>query len=151
MNKLLLCAVFKPYGVKDEINDPMCTMELLNNQVTREQGIHSPRSTNPSFGLYLLAENIQVPTTVLDFPSWNEFTKEVDNGNYSHVGISFIVPNVMKASRMARYIRRSSPGTKILLGGHGISVPEIRELVDCDEICHRRRGLLAEKIFWRGY
>ena len=135
MTKLLLCGVFKPYGVKDEINEPMCTMELLNNQVTREQGIHSPRSTNPSFGLYLLAENIQVPTTVLDFPSWEEFTKEVDNGNYSHIGISFIVPNIMKASRMAKYIRRSSPGTKILLGGHGTSVPELRELVDCDEIC----------------
>jgi radical SAM superfamily enzyme YgiQ (UPF0313 family) len=142
MTRLLLCGVFKPYGVKDEITDPLCTMELLNNQVTREQGIHSPRSSNPSFALYLMAENIQVPVTVLDFPSWNEFKKEIDGGNYSHVGISFIVPNVMKARRMAEYIRRRSPGTKILLGGHGTAVPELKQLIDCDEICH------GEGISW---
>jgi len=142
MTRLLLCGVFKPFGVKDETTDPLCTMELLNNQVTREQGIHSPRSSNPSFALYLMAENVQVPTTVLDFPSWKEFTREIDGGNYSHVGISFIVPNIVKARRMAEYIRRRSPGTKILLGGHGTSVPELRQLVDCDEVCH------GEGIAW---
>ena len=142
MNKLLLCGVFKPFGVKDETNEALCTMELLNNQVTREQGIHSPRSNNPSFALYLMAENVQVPTTVLDFPTWDEFTKEIDPGNYTHVGISFIVPNVLKARRMAKYIRHRSPKTKILLGGHGTSIPELRELVDCDEICH------GEGISW---
>ena len=93
-------------------------MELLNNQVTREQGIHSPRSGNPSFALYLMAENISVPATVLDFPSWEEFTKEIDSGAYTHVGISFISPNVVKAARMAEYIRRRSPRTRIILGGH---------------------------------
>jgi hypothetical protein len=142
MTKLLLCGVFKPFGVRDEITEPLNTMELLNNQVTREQGIHSPRSNNPSFALYLMAENVQVPTTVLDFPSWDEFKKEIDGGSYSHVGISFIVPNVMKARRMTKYIRQRSPGTKILLGGHGTSVPELKELVDCDEICH------GEGISW---
>ncbi len=142
MSRLLLCGVFKPFGVKDETTEPLCTMELLNNQVTREQGIHSPRSTNPSFGLYMLAENIRVPTTVLDFPSWDEFTKEIERGAYTHVGISFIVPNVMKAGRMAAYIRKRSPETKIILGGHGTSVPELREIVDCDEICH------GEGISW---
>lgn len=142
MTKLLLCGVFKPFGVKDETSEPLCTMELLNNQVTREQGIHSPRSSNPSFGLFMMAENLQVPTTVLDFPSWDEFRKEIDRGNYTHVGISFIVPNVMKASRMAKYIRQQSPETKILLGGHGTSIPELKDLVDCDAICH------GEGISW---
>ena len=68
MTRLLLCGVYKPYGVQDDTGEALCTMELLNNQVTREQGIHSPRSSNPSFGLYLLAENLNVPVTVLDFP-----------------------------------------------------------------------------------
>jgi radical SAM superfamily enzyme YgiQ (UPF0313 family) len=136
MTRLLLCGVFKPFGVKDETTEPLCTMELLNNQVTREQGIHSPRSSNPSFALYLLAENLHVPVTVLDFPSWEEFTSEIDSGAYTHVGISFIVPNVLKAGQMAAYIRNRSPRTKIILGGHGTSVPELQTLVDCDEICH---------------
>jgi hypothetical protein len=134
MTRLLLCGVFKPFGVKDEITEPLCTMELLNNQVTREQGIHSPRSNNPSFALYLMAENIHVPVTVLDFPSWEEFTKEIDSGEYTHVGISFIGPNVLKAQRMAAYIRSRSPRIRIILGGHGTAIPELRELVDCDEI-----------------
>jgi radical SAM superfamily enzyme YgiQ (UPF0313 family) len=111
-------------------------MELLNNQVTREQGIHSPRSNNPSFGLYLMAENLKCPVTVLDFPSWEEFTKEIDSGEYTHVGISFISPNVLKAKRMAEYTRKHAPRAKILLGGHGTAIPELADLVDYDEICH---------------
>jgi len=109
-------------------------MELLNNQVTREQGIHSPRSNNPSFALYFLAENVKVPTVVLDFPRWKDFTREIAKG-YTHVGISFIVPNVLKAKRMAQYVREHSPDTKIILGGHGTSIPDLHELVDFDEVC----------------
>ncbi len=133
--KLLLTGVFKPFGVSDAYGEALCTMELLNNQVTREQGIHSPRQNNPSFGLYLLAENILAPSTVLDFPTWKEFTKEIRNGNYTHVGISFIVPNVLKAARMANYVRKHSPATKILLGGHGAAIPNLKEHVDYDEVC----------------
>jgi hypothetical protein len=142
MARLLLCGVFKPFGIKDDTTDPLCTMELFNNQVTREQGIHSPRNNNPSFALYLMAENLRVSTTVLDFPSWEEFTKEIDSGAYTHVGISFITPNVIKAGRMAAYIRSRSPKTRIILGGHGTAIPELREMVDCDEICH------GEGISW---
>jgi len=136
MTRLLLSGVFKPFGVRDDTTDPLCTMELLNNQVTREQGIHSPRCSNPSFALYLMAENIHVPVTVLDFPSWEEFAREIDSGAYTHVGISFIGPNVLKAGRMAAYVRKRSPRTRIIVGGHGTSIPELRELVDCDDICH---------------
>ncbi|MBN2535717.1 MAG: hypothetical protein JXB88_22755 [Spirochaetales bacterium] len=134
--KLLLTCVFKPYGVTDEYGDALCSMELLNNQITREQGIHSPRSNNLSFGLYLLAENIGVPVTVLDFPSWKNFTHEVDSGNYTHIGITFIASNVTKTQRMANYIRRNTPETTIILGGHGTAIPDLEKIVDCDEICH---------------
>ncbi len=147
MTRLLLCGVFKPFGVKDETTEPLCTMELLNNQVTREQGIHSPRCSNPSFALYLMAENIHVPVTVLDFPSWEEFAAEIDSGTYTHVGISFISPNVLKAGRMAAYIRKRSPRTQILLGGHGTATPELRELVDYDEICHGEGVSWLRKYF----
>ncbi len=135
MAKLLLAGVFKPYGVHNEWGESLCTMELLNNQVTREQGIHSPRSNNPSFALYILAENISVPATVLDFPSWRNFTKEVRKGKYTHIGISFIVPNVLRVRRMARYIRKHSPAAKIILGGHGAAIPDLDKLVDYDDIC----------------
>ena len=96
--KLLLTSVFGPYGVKDEYGEAQgCQMELLNNQITREQGVHSPRQSYWSFGLYLMAENINVDTTVLDFPTWDKFAEELKKG-YTHIGISFIVPNVFKPS-----------------------------------------------------
>jgi len=51
------------------------------------------------------------------------------------VGISFIVPNVLKAKRMAQYVRKHSPGTRIILGGHGTSIPSLREMMDFDDVC----------------
>jgi radical SAM superfamily enzyme YgiQ (UPF0313 family) len=147
MTRLLLSGVFKPFGIKDDTSEPLCTMELLNNQVTREQGIHSPRSNNPSYALYLMAENIRIPVTVLDFPSWDEFAKEIDSGAYTHVGISFISPNALKAGRMAAYIRSRSPRTKIILGGHGVAIPELRALAEYDEICYGEGVSWLRKYF----
>ena len=134
--RLLLTGVFGPYGVKDGYAEARgMQMELANNQITREQGVHSPRANYFSYGLYLMAENISIPSTVLDFPKWKDFTKELKKG-YTHVGISFIVANVYKAKRMAEYIREHHPGIKIILGGFGTVIPNIRQIVPCDEICH---------------
>lgn len=109
-------------------------MELLNNQITRGQNIHSPRASFWTFPLYFLAENISVPATVLDFPSWRRFTRELKRG-YTHVGISFIQTNVLKAKRMAEHIRTHCPGVKILLGGYGTSLPDLGALVPHDAAC----------------
>lgn len=147
MPKLLLAGIFKPFGVANEYGEALNTMELLNNQVTREQGMHSPRSNNPSFGLYLMAENIEVETTVLDFPQWKDFTREIKSGNYTHVGISFIVPNILKVQRMVEFIRKHKPETKVILGGHGAGIPGLKELVDYDDICYGEGIVWMRKYF----
>lgn len=135
--RLLLSSVFGPYGVEGPYASAGgMQMELLNNQVTREQGIHSPRAVGAfSYGLYLLAENISVPTVVLDFPEWEDFVEELKQG-YTHVGIAFIIPNIHKAQRMTAYLREHYPEVKILLGGAGCVIPELDKLVSYDEICH---------------
>ena len=71
--KLLLSSVFGPYGVDDEYGEKENKMELFHNQVTREQGIFSLRFNHGSQGLYFLAENIDMPTRVLDFPTLKRF------------------------------------------------------------------------------
>jgi hypothetical protein len=136
MPRLLLVSVFAPYGVKNEYDVGRgMQMELLDNQVTREQGIHSPRTKGTyTYALYLLAQNISVPTVVLDFPRWTDFVKELRNG-YTHIGISFIVQNILKAHRMAHYIRDHYPAATILLGGAGANLPDTARRVPCDEIC----------------
>jgi radical SAM superfamily enzyme YgiQ (UPF0313 family) len=131
--KVLLASVFGPYGVDDEYGQASCRMELFHNQVTREQGVFSLRMFHPTFGLHFLAENISPPTTVLDFPSEARFVDELRNG-YDVVGISFIVPNFLRAKRMAELVRRHAPHAKIVLGGHGTPLPEVEEIPN-DGVC----------------
>jgi radical SAM superfamily enzyme YgiQ (UPF0313 family) len=132
--KLLLTSVVGPYAVDDDYGEKENKMELFHNQVTREQGIFSYRFNHGTQGLSFLAENIDMPTTVLDFPSSQRFKKELKKG-YDYIGISFIVPNFKKAQKMARTIRESSPSAKIILGGHGVSIPNIESMIDHDFIC----------------
>jgi len=139
--ELLLTSVFKPYGVDDEYGRKENIMELYHNQITREQEIFSLRYHHKSFNLYLLAENVSVPSTVLDFPTMKRFIKEIKKG-YDYVGISFITPNFIKAKKMAELIREHSPKTKIILGGHGCQIPELEKLIDCDHIV-RGEGIRA--------
>ena len=136
--KLLLSSVFGPFAVDDAFGRKENRMELFHNQVTREQGVFSYRFNHHSFGLYMMAENIDIPATVLDFPSLGEFKRELRKG-YDYVGISFIVPNVEKAKKMAEIVREQSPGTKIILGGHGVSIPGIEQLVLHDSYLQGRR------------
>jgi hypothetical protein len=139
--KVLLTSVFGPYGVDDEYGEQSCRMELFHNQVTREQGVFSIRMFHPSFGLHFLAENISPQTTVLDFPSEARFVEELENG-YDVVGISFIVPNFLKAKRMAELVRKHSPRSKLILGGHGTPLPEVTEEIPHDEVC------IGEGVRW---
>jgi hypothetical protein len=53
---------------------------------------------------------------------------------YDIVGISFIAPNFVKAREMARCVRRASPNTTIILGGHGAAIEGVEQLIDCDHV-----------------
>ncbi|MCG8685778.1 MAG: radical SAM protein, partial [Desulfobacterales bacterium] len=132
---MLLTSVFGPFGVNDDYGERENKMELFHNQVTREQGIYSYRFNHASHGLYFMAENVDIPTTVLDFPTLKKFRAELKHG-YDYVGISFIVPNFDKAQKMASLVRELSPKTKIILGGHGASIPDLESMIEYDYICH---------------
>jgi len=144
--KLLLTSVFKPFAVDDDYGRKENIMELFHNQVTREQGVFSLRYHHESMGLHLMAENISVPTVVLDFPTETRFIAELNKG-YDYVGISFIVPNYLKAKRMAELIRHYSPKSKIILGGHGTKIPGLKKLIDCDYICQGEGVHFLRKLF----
>lgn len=143
---LLLTSVFGPYGVNDEYGRAENKMELFHNQVTREQGIFSYRFNHHSFGLQFMAQNLETPTTVLDFPSLDRFIEEIKKG-YEYVGISFIVPNLKKAAKMARLVRELSPRTKIILGGHGTNIPNLEKVVEHDYACRGEGVKFLRKLF----
>lgn len=143
---LLLTSVFGPFGVDDKYGRKENKMELFHNQVTREQGIFSYRFNHNSQGLFLLADNIDYPTTVLDFPTLKQFRKELKK-KYDYIGISLIMPNFKKAQKMAQLIREESPQSKIILGGHGVNAPNIESLIEYDYICRGEGVKFLRKLF----
>jgi hypothetical protein len=131
--KILLSGVFGPFGVDDAYGRKENIMELFHNQVTKGQGAASFRFHHRSFGLYFIAANIDADVTVLDFPSRRRFTRELAKG-YDIVGISFIVPNFIKAQEMARLVRLHAPNAEIVLGGHGAAIEGVDKLIACDHV-----------------
>ena len=133
--RLLLTSVFKPFARDDEFGSRAINpAELYHNQVTREQGPFSLRMFHRTWSLMFLRENVSVPCTVLDFPTRERFVKELRARTYDVVGISAIVVNVGKVAEMCRLVRTYSPRSKIVVGGHVTSIPNIRELIDADHV-----------------
>ena len=131
--RILLTAVFGPYARDDEFGSRSSNpMELYHNQVTREQGVYSVRMFHRSWGIMLIQANISAPSTVLDFPTREVFERELSTQHYDIVGISSIVVNVGKVREMCRMIRRLSPDSVIVIGGHVTAISGIEEMADAD-------------------
>ncbi|MFW6236992.1 MAG: B12-binding domain-containing radical SAM protein, partial [Desulfosudaceae bacterium] len=133
--RVLLSSVYKPFGINTIDARHESKIELFHNQLTRNQGIYSPRFFLFSHGLHAIANNLDdTPVTVLDFPSLKRFQRELRKG-YDVVGISAIVPNFTKAKRMVETVRALSPGSTVVIGGFCAAVPEIEKIMDVDHVC----------------
>jgi hypothetical protein len=133
--RVLLSSVFGPYAQDDEFGSRAINpMELYHNQVTRAQGAFSLRMFHRSWGIMMIQENLSAPTTVLDFPTREAFERELTQHHYDIVGISSIIVNVGKVREMCRMVRRLSPGTQIVVGGHVAAIPGLDKLIDADHI-----------------
>ena len=97
---------------------PSVGYELLYRQVTRAQGIFSPRTVNVYFRLDYIAENLDAPTVVLQYPSKRELIRELKKG-YDYVGVSFLMAVMHKMKETVALIRQYAPNSKIVLGGYG--------------------------------
>ncbi len=144
---VLLTSVCRPMG--PQYGDaPSVGYELLYRQVTRAQGIFSPRTVNVHFGLDYIAENLDAPTVVLQYPSKREFIKELKKG-YDYVGVSFIMALMHKMKEMVALIREHAPNSKIVLGGYGTVLKDDVLKPYADYICREEgvayfRRLLGE-------
>jgi radical SAM superfamily enzyme YgiQ (UPF0313 family) len=141
--RVLLTSVFGPYAQDDEFGSRSINpMELYHNQVTRAQGAFSLRMFHRSWGILMIQANISAPCTVLDFPTREIFARELESQHYDIVGVSSIIVNVGKVREMCEMIRRLSPRSEIVVGGHVTAIPGIEDMVDAD---HFVRG---EGISW---
>lgn len=139
--RVLLTSVFGPYARDDEFGSRTINpMEHYQNQVTREQGAFSLRMFHRSWGIMMIQRNIAAACTVLDFPAHDLFEHELATGHYDIVGISSIIINVAKVREMCRMVRRLSPGSVIIVGGHVTATPGIEHTVDADHFVRTRHG-----------
>lgn len=145
--KVLLTSVCRPLG--PEVGDaPSVGYELLYRQVTRAQGIFSPRTVNVNFGLDYIANNLDAPTVVLQYPSKRELIKELKKG-YDYVGVSFLMAVMHNMKETVALIREHAPNSKIVLGGYGTVLKDEVLKPYADYICREEgvawfRRLLGE-------
>ena len=117
VKKLLLTSICRP--IWEKYGDaPSVGYELLFGQVTRAQGLFSPRANHIHFSLEYIAENLDSPATVLQYPSKRELIRELRRG-YEVVGVSFLLATFHRMKEVVALIRKYSPQSKIVLGGYG--------------------------------
>src|SRR5512142_3178233 len=107
MHRVLLTSVVRPFGGAGEGDS--VGAELFHAQVTRAQGAFSIRQVIRVWGLDLIAQNIEAPTTVLHYPSLDQVDEGLCARSDTHVGINFVVAPVHKVRAMVEIIRRVSP------------------------------------------
>ncbi|HOX56018.1 MAG TPA: hypothetical protein P5205_02940 [Candidatus Paceibacterota bacterium] len=115
--KVLLTSVCRPIGPRQG-DAPSVGYELLYSQVTRAQGLFSPRTVNVHYSLEYIAANLDSPTVVLQYPSKHELIQELKKG-YDYVGVSFLLAVMHKMKETVALIRQYAPNSKIVLGGYG--------------------------------
>ena len=132
--KVLLTSAFKPFGVDNMYSRRESKIELYHNQLTKAQGVYSMRAFMNTYGLHAIANNIDTPATVLDFPTLERFKDEVKKG-YDVIGIGSIAPNFQKVKRMVEEAREISPRSKIVIGGFCATIPDIEKMLGVDHVC----------------
>jgi len=145
--KVLLTSVCRPLG-PTQGDAPSVGYELLHRQVTRAQGLFSPRAVHLQFSLDYIAENLDAPTVVLQYPSKRELIRELKKG-YEYVGICFVMAVMHKMKEAVALIRKHAPQSKIVLGGYGTILKDQVLQPYADYICREEgvafmRRLLGE-------
>lgn len=113
-SRILLTTPAYPYPTLPA-NDSLT--DATGQRFTKGDDIFTIVSHTHCFAAHILAQNIEEPAVVLEYPRWEDFTAEVDRG-YPIVGISAYPVHLERVMEMCQYVRRRSPGSQILLGSY---------------------------------
>ena len=135
--KVLFCTAagdLPTWGFNDSLIDP------YTQRFTKGQDIFTSTGHLHCHALHILAQNISWPTTILEYPTWADFERELKKG-YAYVGISFFHVHLGIVIEMCKAVRRLAPNSQIVLGSYGVmafcealSAEEQAELAD--HVCH---------------
>ncbi len=93
--------------------------DLLTSRLARGHGPFQMTSHCHYFALYLIAENITNPATVLENPRLDDFEKELEQ-DYGHVCFQLKSLHTKKIANMMKLVRERKPEAKIVVGGYGV-------------------------------
>ena len=134
--RILFTSVCKPLPV---FLNRFLSVDDVSFRFVVNQGPFNASSDVPCFSLHFLAQNLDVPSVVLEWPTYDELHRELEASYYDYVAISFKAIDVHVVGEMIGFIRRVSPGTKVILGGYGtlaFNEPEFQSLRNrADLIC----------------
>src|ERR1017187_2572904 len=109
--KVLLTSICRPIGPAHG-DGPSVGYEVLHGQITRAQGVFSPRSTNFTYALDYIAANLDAPAVVLQYPSHRELIRELKKAP-DYVGISFNLVLFHHMKEAVALVRKHAPRAKI--------------------------------------
>jgi radical SAM superfamily enzyme YgiQ (UPF0313 family) len=121
-NRILLTTPTYPYPTLPA-NESLT--DALGQRFTKGDDLFTAIAHTHCYANHILAQNVNIPATLLEYPRWNDFTAEVDKG-YPIIGISALPVHLDTVMRMCEYIRDASPETKILLGSYGAQAFEAK-------------------------
>lgn len=136
-DRILFTSAVYPYPTLP--NDTSLT-DATGARFTRADGVFCLVSHSHHFANHVLAQNIRIPSVVLEYPRWDDFVAEVAKG-YPVIGISALPVHLETVLRMCRHVREHAPDTKLLLGCYaGLALqslqPEEEWKKSVDHICH---------------
>ena len=144
----ILSSVCRPFGAKhgDSFN---VTCDGAH-QLMWAQGPFRTLTTTNQWGIDLIAENLEIPTTTLHYPTPVQWKREIKRG-YDYIGIAFVHATRHKMIPMVEAVRRYAPQSKIVLGGYGAAFPDHELNRYADYICRGEgvefmRRLLGESV-----
>lgn len=152
MKRVLLTNPYGPYELEWGENQ----YDILESRLQRGQGPFTAKSATPCHALYLIAENINAQTTVMEYPHIEDFEEELRKG-YDFLGIQMISVTINKVARMIKMAKQIAPQTKIVIGGYGVlnlNDPPPGEksgdaeyiLENADHFCHEEGSQFMRKL-----
>lgn len=151
--KILFASPCGPYPKLPVENDPIDFFYYRN---TYKQKMFQLRSFQSWHSLHFLAQNIAVPSVVLENATTKQFQKEIKHGEYQVLAIGFTILLTKKVLEMVEWVKQFDPSIEVILGGYGTAV--FKESFDtsdqlknlCNHICYGDgvvflNSLLSEK------
>ncbi|MCX4243005.1 B12-binding domain-containing radical SAM protein [Paraliomyxa miuraensis] len=137
---ILFTTIYDPAHILDR----WAATDQMAYRLTRGQGIFTMEEHAHAWPLHILAQNVDSPSRVLEWPTREAFIQELGQGSWDYVCISFMNRDINKLRDMSALIRELQPNAQIVIGGYGvICLPDHKSVdhaPDYDHIC-REEGV----------